>query len=348
MARLPEFFGIDIGSSAVKVCKIKMLRDKYEVQALGSIDVPFSFSDNRSEQGMEILSEKITEVVKNAKIRTKAVVTSLQETTIFSRLVTLPTMREGESDEAIHWAIKPLVPVPLDTLNVSYLKIDEVKRQGKKFGNWYVVAAPKDIVQRYELIMSRSKLQLLAIETESLAVARLLAKNYQITKDSFIVDIGSENTNLIIVRKGIVIFSQSVATGSSSFTKIISSDYGLDESQAENYKISFGLDFESGEGKIAKSLVPVIDIVISEITRTMAYYTSKIGGQKIQKIFITGGGSNLLKLDEYIYQKTGIQVEKISVLKNGKISAKLLKQYNQNSLSTFNVAVGLSLKGVGE
>ncbi len=345
MARLPEFFGIDLGNSAIKVCESSKRGNSFEITALGSTDIPASLLENQSDQGLENIAEKIMEVVKQAGIRTKGVVMSLPESVIFSRLITLPLMKEQEIEEAVHWAIKPLVPVPLETLNVSYLKIDDIKKTGKEFTNWYVVAAPRELVQRYQVMMNKTKLQLLAVETEALALTRLLFNNYQISGDSFMIDIGADMTNLIIVRNGVVVFSQSVSTGSSSFTKVIASDYGLAEAQAEKYKYTFGLDFEAGEGKIAKSLIPVVDLVVNEITRTMAYYTSKIGGQKIQKLYLTGGGSNLLKLDEYIKSKMGIEVEKLDILQNGKISGKLSKKFDDKALSSFNVAVGLSLKG---
>ncbi len=348
MARLPDFFGIDLGNSAFKVCEAKRSDNSFVIEALGSSDIPGSLLENQSDQGLENIAERINEVVKASGIKTKAVVMSLPETIIFSRLVTLPKMKDKEVDEAIHWAIKPLVPVPLETLNVSFLKIDDVQKTGKEFSNWYVVAAPKDVVQRYQVMMNKTKFELLAIETEALAITRLLFNNYQIQGDAFLVDIGADSTNLMIVRNSVVVFSQSVSTGSNSLTKAIASDYGLDETQADKYKMTFGLDFENGDGKIAKTLQPVVDLIVNEISRTLAYYTSKIGGQKVNKIFMTGGGSNLIKLSDYITQKLGIQVEMLNVLNNGKLAGKLSKQYDSKSLSSFNVALGLALKGQGQ
>lgn len=346
MARIPDFFGIDLGNSGIKVCETRSRGNKFQINALGSLEVPNSIIDNTSTESLDQLGEKITEVVKNARIRTRAVVMSLPETVIFSRLITLPEVK-GNLDEAIHWAIKPLVPVPIETLNISYLKIDEVKKNKGKYTNFYVVAAPRDLVQRYQTMMSKTKLQLLAVETEALAITRLLFKNYQLRDDALIIDIGSNSTNLMIVRNGVVVFSQSTGTSSDELTKVIASDYGLDETEAEKYKINYGLDFNQGDGKIAKSLQPVIDILITEISRTMTYYTSKLGGQKVQNIFLTGGGANLIKINEYVSSQLGVNVQTLNPINSGGYDKKLEEQISSRSLSSYNVAIGLSLKGKG-
>ncbi|MCA9381295.1 type IV pilus assembly protein PilM, partial [Candidatus Dojkabacteria bacterium] len=343
MAKIPEFLALDVGNSAVKVAIAKTNDKGYVLESLNSVPIVASLLDNQSNKGLEMLADKIMECVKGANVNTKNTVMSLSERVIFSRLITLPAMPDNELEEAVHWAIKPLVPVPIETLNVSYERIDAVKKNGKEFVNWYAVAAPKDLIQKYQIVANKSKLNLLAIETEALALSRLLYKNYSVNEDAFIVDIGADNTNLIIERKGVVVFSQTVGTGSTDFTKVIASDYGLDEGKADQYKVTYGIDFAQGEGKIAKSVQPVVDIIVSEISRTITYYSSKIGGQRIKQVYITGGGSNLLKLNEYMQQKLGLEILTLNPLNEIQLSNKLKNKYNPQNISSYNVAIGLSL-----
>ncbi|MCA9386652.1 type IV pilus assembly protein PilM [Candidatus Dojkabacteria bacterium] len=346
MAKIPEFFALDIGNSAIKTCMARPSTGGYTIESLNSVRINSSLLDNQSDKGLQMLSEKITECIKGAGLSSKNVVMSLSEKVIFSRLITIPAMPDNELEEAVHWAIKPLIPVPIETLNVSYERIDSVNKNGKEFINWYAVAAPKELIQKYQILANKAKLNLLAIETEALAIARALYKNYSVAEDSFVVDIGANSTNLIIERKGVVVFSQTVGTGSNDFTKVIASDYGLDEIRAEQYKMTYGIDFSAGDGKIAKSIQPVVDIIVSEVSRTITYYSSKIGGQRIKQVYITGGGSHLIKLDEYMKTKLGMEIMNMNILNKVKMSGKLTKKYNQDNISSFNVAVGLALKGI--
>jgi type IV pilus assembly protein PilM len=345
MSNIPELFGVDLGNSAIKACQVKKDGNSFEIINIGSEKIQTSIFDSQNDEAIKVLASKIQDLVKSANIKTRNAIVSLPESAIFSRMVTLPEMKPEELNEAIHWAVKPIVPIAIESLNISFLKIDEVIKDDKKQVNWYVVAAPKDIIEKIKNIFDTSGYNLLAIETEALAATRSIFTNYDIKGDVLIVDIGSDNTNLILARNNAVMFSQTLGTGSDSLTKVIASDYGLDETEAEKYKMSYGLDFNSGEGKIAKSLQPIVDLIVDEITRTLSYYKDKIGGSAISEIFLSGGGGNLLKLDEYLSLKLNQPVVKGNNIAKLTISKKL-NITNSELLSGYNVSLGLALKGL--
>jgi type IV pilus assembly protein PilM len=345
MANIPELFGVDLGNSAIKVCQVKKDGNTFEITNIGSEKIQTNIFESQSDDAIKSLSDKVQNLVKTANIKTKNTIVSLPESAIFSRMVTLPEMKMEELNEAIHWAVKPIVPIAIENLNISFLKIDETMRDDKKQVNWYVVAAPKDIIQKIKSIFDNAGFNLLAIETEALAATRSVYSNYEINGDILIVDIGSDNTNLILARNNAVMFSQTLGTGSDSLTKVIASDYGIDEVQAEKYKVTFGLDFNNGEGKIAKSLQPIVDLIVDEITRTLSYYKDKIGGSAISNIFISGGGGNLPKLEDYLSSKLNQQAQKVNNMAKLKVSNKL-NISNPELLSGYNVSLGLALKGL--
>jgi Tfp pilus assembly PilM family ATPase len=85
---------------------------------------------------------------------------------------------------------------------------------------------------------------------------------------------------------------------------------------------------------------------VNEVSRTTAYYSSKIGGQKLAQIYLTGGGGDLLGLQEYLGTKLGVDIVKVQISSdnisiNKKVSEKFSKAID---LSAFNVSLGLSMK----
>lgn len=348
MANLPDFFGLNLGHFSIKLAEAKRISEtKVRIDTLNSTPTVVGMLENDSPEGINTLAAEIKKAVINSGIRTKNVVMSVPEVGVFSRLITLPKVNNNEVSEAIQWALKPLVPVSLEEVNISYLEIDERTVDGNTFSNWYVVAAPKNVILRYQQVMEKAGFTLLAVETEALAISRMVAFNYpaDIKKDLMLLDLGAESTNVILTRNGVVMFSQTISTGSNAITKVISTDFGIDMIQAEKYKITYGIDFQSGDGKIAKSIEPIIQIFLGEIQRTLVYYKEKIGGVQLSGIFLTGGGADLPKIDIYLSEKMKLPVIVANPLVNMEVSRQVGNNLKNLHLKSFNVALGLCLKG---
>lgn len=342
----PEFIGIDVANSKIKLAQAKFRNGIYEVSTLARVDAGINLVDSTDMSAQQTAAEFLAESIKKNKFKSKNCVMSIPEKSIFSRLITLPKMDPKDLNEGIHWAIKPQVPVSLENLNISYLEIEPFKKDVEGMTNWYVVAAPKDLIERYKTFAGFAGLNLLAVETEALAVVRNIHTNYLTTEDYLVLDMGAESTNVILARKRGVVFSQTLSTGSDAITKVIASDFGIDQQEAEKYKLSYGIDYTQGEGKIAKSIESVVDLILNEVTRTMSFYREKIDNSQIKTIYVTGGGSKLPGLAAYIQQKTEVIPVIVNNFEKVKINEKLLSEIDANQISGFNVSLGLSLKGL--
>lgn len=347
MSKIPDFFALNLGQQSIKVAQVKEIGGQYNLVNIYSHPTAQGLLANESESGSQNLAKEISNIIKITNLETKNCIISVPEVSVFSRLLSLPVIQEAEVNNAIHYALKPLVPVPLDNLNISFVDIDKRKSGNSEIVDWYVVAAPKQLIDRMQLISDLAGLNLLAVETEALAIARTIHFNYKIEQglDVMILDIGAESTNLILSRNGVVIFSQNIGVGSNSLTKVIAADFGLDNIQAERYKRSYGLDPTQGEGKILKSVDPLMQIILSEINRTLIYYKDKIGGNGISSLYLTGGGSSMPGIGQYLNSKLKIKTELSNPLTNLVVDPKLNEGIKNLSINSFNVAIGLALKG---
>ncbi len=341
---IPEFFGLDLGHNSIKLAQLKRNGDKAQLIDIGSVPTLGGILDNNSEAGLTALSNELGKAYKASGIDTKNCVVSVPEVSVFSRLLTLPVVKDEEVSESVHWALKPLIPVPLENVNVSFLQIDERKIDDKAMANWYVVAAPKSLIENLKTVMDKASLTLLAVETEALAIARMVAFANKEIKDMMVLDFGAESSNIILVRNGVVVFSQSISTGSNALTKVIAADFGIDNVQAEKYKTTFGMDFSNGDGKIARSIEPIMKILVSEISRTFTYFKERVSGSEIKNLFLTGGGALLPKLDEYLSKEINIKASLVNPLANITLSGNVRKEVDQVNIHSYSVAMGLGLK----
>ena len=124
MANIPDFFGLNLGHNSIKIAQSKAIsKDKAKLVTLGSTPTAIGILENDSAKGQEMLAQEIARSYKEIGVKTKNCVMSVSEVLVFSRLITLPRMNDNEVDEAIQYALKPLVPIPIENVNISFLRL---------------------------------------------------------------------------------------------------------------------------------------------------------------------------------------------------------------------------------
>lgn len=341
---LPDFFGLDLGNHSIKVAQVKRSANKASLEKIGSINTEVSLLQDDSEEGIQKLANQVKQARESAGITTSNCVAALPESPIFSRQLTIPQVEEDKLKDAVHWELKPLIPVALEEVDIAFLEIGEKDVKGEKMVDVYVVAAPKTLTEKYKKIAELAGINLIALETESLANSRTVSFNYPEEADVMISDFGANGTDMILAKSGIPIFAQTISTGSDAFTKAIAADYGLDMAQAEKYKRAFGIEFDKGDGKIAKSIEPMMQIIINEMSRTLTYLKQRVGDAGAAKVYLCGDGAQLPGLDAYFKSKLGLESVVINPMAKIDMAGSVQKEVSQLQISGFSVAIGLGLK----
>lgn len=340
----PDFFAIDIGNHSIKVAQVKREGDKAKLMHIGAVESGSNVLDDASEEGLKELAEQVKQAKEAAGIRIPNCVAAVPESPIFSRLLSIPKVENEKLEEAVHWELKPLIPVPIEEVDVAFLEIGEKKNNEQIYIDMYVVAAPKTLTNRYKHLAELAGLNLLALETESLSNTRAVTFNHPTERDIMIFDFGAYSTDLIISRDGVPVFAQSIGTGSDALTKAIAADYGLDMQEAEKYKRAFGIDFKAGDGKVAKSIEPIMQIIINEMSRTFTYFKEKVGETGANKIYLCGEAAKLPGLSDYFTERFGLTSILVDPVARVEIDSGAKKELEQLSAVGFSVAIGLALK----
>ena len=205
-----------------------------------------------------------------------------------------------------------------------------------------LVAAPKELIKRYQTILDLAGLTIVSIETEILANIRSLIIGRS-TPTSLIANVGALSTTLGIVQNGMLVFNYSVPLGGMALTRAIASDFGLQPEQAEEYKRVYGLSDKNFGGKVGKAIEPVLTALLTEVKKAMTFYSEKYKNESpISQILLTGGSASLPGLAVYFAQNLGIE----SVLANPwkMLNVQNVPQAVEAKGPEYSVAVGLALK----
>lgn len=179
-------FGLDIGSSTIKVMQIDTKKSGLHISGYGAIGFDSKFTENGVIVDLEGMAKAIKSMFDNGlvgKITTRRVAMSVPTSRTYSRVLTLPKLTKKELTEAIMLEAEQYIPVPIDDL---YIDFDAVGNKGDNY-DYFLVAIPKTIVDSYMQLGEILGLEIAVLETSMNASSRLVSQSEEINSPALFV-----------------------------------------------------------------------------------------------------------------------------------------------------------------
>jgi len=336
-------FGLDIGISKIKAVWLNRDKNLLSYNSAFSIPTPSPGMQSESPFDHQELAQVISKLVIDAKITTNKVAIALPENHIFTRVIDMPVLSEKELSSAIYWEAEEYIPVSLDTMTLDWTILKRPKElvSDQKM-QVLLVAAPKQLIKRYQTVLELAGLSVVSVETETLSIIRGVFRDKN-SPTSIIVNMGSMNTSLSIVQNGVIIFNYSTPLGGAALTRAVASGFGLSLEQAEEYKKTYGLSDKNLSGKVGAVIEPIFANILTELKKALAFYSEKFKNDSpISQILLTGASANLPGLDGYFVRNVGIETVVANpwkMLNIANVPSQLLPLGPE-----FTIACGLALK----
>lgn len=141
-----------------------------------------------------------------------------------------------------------------------------------------------------------------------------------------IIDMGGKTTTVSIISKGVLQFSRIILYGGSSITASISErlqiPYEEAEKQKEHISKVIATDKEALEKEEASQIDTAIKsialILIDDIIKYFEFYHSRNGGNKIERVYMVGGSSNIYEIERYLGNAFNIPTLKLDYFQTTK------------------------------
>ncbi len=341
-----QAFGLDLGATKMKAVYLQKQKNGYSFRSAIMGPTPIKGMSSDSPLDQEEMGQAIKKLLSDAKIDSKEVNIAFPENQIYTKVIEMPYLNDHELDQAIYYEAEQYIPVPLSGITLAHaiLKKPEKKEEGSKV-EILLIGAPTVLIERHKKILGLAGLTIASIETEILSSIRALIPSSNIPP-TLIVNIGAVSTTIAIVRTGIIVFSYSTPTGGSAISRAIASDYGFSLAQAEEYKKAYGITNQSVGNKLGKTTEPIIQSILSEIKKAVAFYAEKFKGDDvIRQILLTGGTAKLPGIEAYFAQNTDIETAIANPWKN--VVAQNIPKELQDNAVDYTIAIGLAMRTNG-
>ena len=337
-----EFFGLDIGSHKIKIVKLSKSNNQFRLMALGNAPSTQKGVLSEAESDLTALVNILKKLHQETKINTKNVVTALPQDQVFTQVIILPKLSESELTSALKWEAEQYVPIPLNEVTLTHQVIGELKENGKERVEVLLAAAPNRLIDKMLTILKTAGFNPLSLELEIMAIARSLAgPKAEIT---MVIDLGARATDIAVIENGQIIFVRSIPTAGEAFTRAVAAGLNLDINQAEAYKKAYGADPEKLEGKMIKTLMPVIEIMVGEIEKIIQFHQLE-KKKEIKSIILSGGAASLPEIASFLAKKINLEIQ-IGDPFYSFIKDDLIKKIPPQELPLYAIASGLAMKEI--
>ena len=339
--------GLDLGRHTIRAVEIEKSKGKAVLEKCGVYDNSHLNIDSDSKEDNKNYSEAIKHFFSEMGFDTPNVVVSLPEYNAFIRIIKVPKMSEKELRSSIEYEAEQYIPFPIKEMNISYQVVDNDFKDPNLM-EVMLVAAKKDILNKYINLLREAGLVPRALEPETLSLSRVLGKSGDGSHASIILNVGFTNTLIIATYKGYVRLARNIPIGGDTFTRSIQQKLNLDYMQAEEYKKAYGLESNQAEGKVFEAIKPVFENIISEVKRSDIFFTTHNSNVSINRVVISGGTALMPGLLTYMASNLDTEVELANPWKDIRLLPKLESQKDiilENG-PVYSVAVGLALKEI--
>jgi len=334
-------FGLDIGATSIKAVSLVRQKNGFLLDASFIMPAPLKGILAASPIDEHETAEAIKKVVNSAKITAKNVNIALPDNKVYTNVVEMPNLSNKELSNALQWEAEQYIPIPLNEAVVQHQILERREDTTPPEVLVLLVATPRSLVEVYQRLTQLAGLTLIAVETELMALVRSLAP---VDATSLIVDFGARSTNIAIANKGELSFSRSISTAGEAFTRAVAQSLGIDQTQAEEYKRTYGLSQSKLEGKVKKSLDAVFRMVIDEIRKAIQYYQGEEKGEVPRSLILSGGTAGMPEIVSSLSKELGLEVvigNPFSKVTVDPEAAKSLSGY----APLYSIAVGLAMRG---
>lgn len=333
-----DFFGLDIGTTGIRLVKLMGHEAKtLQTYAYMPVDSKIAVSDARADQ--QQLAQAVKALVAKSGIKTKSVAVGLPSQRVFTTVVDIDRLSKEELAKTIKFQIDSLIPTPVAESKIDWEMLGNSPVDKTKIEVLLSSVANKYAEARLDLLEAIG-LNVIAFEPDSLALARAVVGR-EANVPQMVLDMGNKATDLVIMMNGAPRLTRSIPTGYEAVVKAAIQNLNIDEAQARQFVSKFGLNQQKLEGQIFHAISGTVDILMSEIDKSLKFFFSRYQDLKMDRIIVTGGAAVLPEFPIYLANRFNINVEVGNAWRNVSYSAE--RQNELISISNqFSVAVGLA------
>ena len=332
-----NLLSIDIGSHSLKVVAGQFNGGRLKITAMTKIKVEEGVINNGRIVDGIAFKNHLMQTLKEEKIKQKEVVITCEGQDIIKRELIVQKVDAADQMELITYEVGQYLPIDIDAYVLQYKILEEFEEENVQKIKVLLGAMPREMVKELFDLVIECGLTPAYLDMHSNSLDKFVnfsLDSITLNKTIAFVDFGHQLIDISLFEKGQFKFNRLLRLGSNEFDLILKNHFNIDTIEAENRKrktsITSILDavektgFEANDEKgiVLKETANYIYECSEEIEKVFKYFTSRSADNKIDQIYLFGGGSQMKDFSMYFKERFEIPTEVLTNFRTIEIATK--------------------------
>jgi type IV pilus assembly protein PilM len=339
--------GLDIGSHTIKAVELEAQSNKTHRLVHWGISPPLAEAIVDGEiMDRQLVTDAISNLLDSRSIKSRQVVAAVSGRAVIVKKIAMNRLSPEDAQQAVYWEAEQHVPYDINDVSLDFEILGAVPGDQKQM-QVLLVAAKKEMVLSFCDLIREAGLRPLIVDVDSFAVQNAIEANYDFQPDEVvaILNIGSEVTNINIVKAGVPYFTKDLQIGGNTFVEATQRKFNLSQSEA--------VGVVRGESSAGLEVVPVIEHACEGLAmameRAQAYLRTAGEAGAVTRIMLCGGSAMTPGLADYLQRRFTVSTEIANPLTRIAYDPALFAGQDVLKVAPLlTVGIGLALRRLGD
>lgn len=304
--------GLDIGSSLIKMVELSSGKSPNLVNYGVARILPDAIVDGEV-MDREVVLDAIRDLVQSKSFSSKNVIFGVSGHGVIIKRLVMDRMSERETADQIRWEAEQHIPFDIDEVSIDYEIVNS--EFGENQQEVILVAAKREYINSWTTLLSEVGLNTVSVDAAAVALQNVFEYNYQPgpSETTSLIHMGMASTVINVVRGGVSLLARDIFFGLNNFISRLQRELGL------NYEDSVSAMKGALPSGVTKENVGTVfdsfaDEIVGQVERSIHFLSSVGGEQKIDKLYLSGGGALVFNMTELFQRRFDLPTERLRSL----------------------------------
>jgi type IV pilus assembly protein PilM len=308
--------GLDIGTTHVRAAEVEFgsggpaRTAQPTVLRYGEVPLPPGAVRDGEVAEKSTVASALRQLWAHTKFSHKDVVLGVGNQRVMVRDLDLPAMPQAQIRSSLPFQVQDMLPMAVDDALLDFVPTSSYAGDTGNVLRGLLVAATKDTVHANTAAVEAAGLRPVMVDLGAFALTRVMARGDALNRTVAFVDIGARVTTVAIVAHGAPRLVRMLPAGGQDVTEAVAGALRVSIAEADAAKRQIGVGFAAAPelSDAAEAIRTVTTSLVEAIRNTFTYYASTSHSGPCELVVLTGGGSQLPGLGQYLASASRLNV----------------------------------------